>query len=300
MSIIPPYIEQGDTIGIVSTASAISQSIVEPAVELLQGLGYKVQLGTHVFSKNGQFAGTDQQRASDLQLMLDNPKIKAIICSRGGYGSLRTAELINWSNFTKKPKWLVGFSDITALHAKIQQLGIASVHGPMPKHFTENEKPSDSFRFLLNALNGNELSYTFEPSEFNRQGKASAPVVGGNLSMIYSLRGTPYDIDTNGKILFIEDLGEYLYHLDRMMMNLKTGGKLKNLAGIIVGHFSGMKDHSNNFGRTLEEIITDATKDYTFPVMFNFEAGHQSNNFPLKFGIEAKIVVEKHKSTFIQ
>ena len=300
MSIIPPYIERGDTIGIVSTASAITQAVVEPAVELLQGLGYKVQLGTHVFSKDGQFAGTDQQRASDLQLMLDNPKIKAIICSRGGYGSLRTAELINWSKFMENPKWVVGFSDVTALHAKIQQLGIASVHGPMPKHFTEDKKPSDSFRFLIDALTGDKLSYTFEPSEFNRPGNACAPVVGGNLSMIYSLRGTPYDIDTNGKILFIEDLSEYLYHLDRMMMNLKTGGKLENLAGLIVGHFTGIKDHSNNFGKNLEEIITDAIKDYAFPVMFNFEAGHQSNNLPLKLGTETKIVVDKHKSTFIQ
>ncbi|MBN2263498.1 MAG: LD-carboxypeptidase [Prolixibacteraceae bacterium] len=300
MNIIPPYIEPGNTIGIVSTASVINQSVVEPAVELLQSLGYKVQLGSYVFSKNGQFAGTDQQRASDLQLMLDNPEVKAIICSRGGYGSLRTSELINWSGFAAKPKWIVGFSDVTALHAKIQQLGIASIHGPMPKHFTDNEQPSVGFRFLIDALNGKKLSYKVESSEFNRPGKASAPVVGGNLSMIYSLRGTPYDIDTNGKILFIEDLGEYLYHLDRMMMNLKTGGKLENLAGLIVGHFTGMKDHPNKFGKTLEEIITDAIKDYAFPVMFNFEAGHQNNNFPLKLGAEAKIVVNPKKSTFVQ
>lgn len=297
---IPPYIHPGDTVGVVSTASIIVPEVVEPAIELLQSLGYKVVVGKHLYDRYHQFAGTDLQRAADFQIMLDNPDIKTIFCSRGGYGSLRTAELINWQKFINKPKWIVGFSDITALQAKVNQLGIASIHGVMPRYFLQNEQTSQSFQYLLDALNGKNLSYEIEKSQYNRVGTASGPVIGGNLSMLYSLRGTPYDFDPKGKILFIEDLAEYLYHLDRMMMNLKVGGQLEGLAGLLVGQFTGMKDHETKFGKTVEEIIYEAVAEYQYPVLFNFQAGHHENNFPIKLGVEGLLKVSDSISTFIQ
>jgi muramoyltetrapeptide carboxypeptidase len=289
--VIPPFLKQGDKIGIVSTASKIDRKVVQPAVELLCSLGYFVEIGDHTFSAFHQFSSTDAERASDLQAMLDDPEIKAIICSRGGYGSLRTLEIIDFQKFIQHPKWIVGFSDVTVLHSKLNILEIASVHGVMPKYFLQDEKPSPSFNTLMDAITGQPLTYTIPPDGNNCIGKATGQLVGGNLSILYSLRGTPYDIDTSGKILFIEDLGEYLYHLDRMMMNLKTGGKLEHLSGLLVGNFSGMKDQDEPYGKSVEEIIFDAVAEYHFPVAFQFPAGHSQENFALKFGVETTLEV---------
>jgi len=238
--VIPPFLKQGDKIGIVSTASKIDRKVVQPAVELLCSLGYFVEIGDHTFSAFHQFSSTDAERASDLQVMLDNPEIKAIICSRGGYGSLRTLEIIDFRKFIQHPKWIIGFSDVTVLHSKLNILEIASVHGVMPKYFLQDEKPSPSFKTLMNTITGQPLTYTIPPDVNNRNGKATGQLVGGNLSILYSLRGTPYDIDTTGKILFIEDLGEHLYHLDRMMMNLKTGDKFRLGLDVTYLSFTGM------------------------------------------------------------
>jgi muramoyltetrapeptide carboxypeptidase len=289
--IIPPFLKQGDKIGIVSTASKIDRKVVEPAVELLQSLGYLVEIGDHTFSAFHQFSSTDAERASDLQAMLDDPEIKAIICSRGGYGSLRTLEIIDFQKFIQNPKWIVGFSDVTVLHSKLNILEIASIHGVMPKYFLQDEKPTPSFKTLLDAITGQPLTYPVSPDVNNRIGKATGQLVGGNLSILYSLRGTPYDIDTFGKILFIEDLGEYLYHLDRMLMNLKTGGKLEHLSGLLVGNFSGMKDQDEPYGKSVEEIIFNAVAEYHFPVAFQFPGGHSSENFSLKLGVETSLEI---------
>ena len=286
-----PYLVPGNKIGIVSTASKIDKSVVEPAVELLQSIGYRVEIGKYVFAQSNQFAGTDKQRSSDLQAMLDNPEIKAVVCSRGGYGTLRTIQPISWDRFCQSPKWIVGFSDVTVLHARINQLGISAIHGVMPRYFLDENQPTKSFSTLMDALTGKPLSYAIEPSKYNRQGTAEGELVGGNLSMLYSLRGTPYDIDTNKKILFIEDLSEYLYHLDRMLINLKTSGKLAQLAGLIVGGFTGMKDNETPYGKSVEEIIISAVAEYDFPVAFNFPAGHQSDNYALKLGSNAQLDV---------
>ncbi len=289
--IFPKSIKPGQKIGIVSTASKIDKEIVLTAVELLESMGYQTEIGAHALSQFHQFAATDAERASDLQLMLDNPEIKAIICSRGGYGSLRTLELIDWTNFIKHPKWIVGFSDVTVLHSKLNLLGISSIHGVMLKYFYDGEVPSQSFNYLFDTLTGKSIEYQIQTNSLNRKGETSGELVGGNLSILYSLRGTPYDIDTEGKILFIEDLDEYLYHIDRMMMNLKVGEKLSKLAGLIVGSFTCMKDNDTPFGKSVEEIILDSVKEYDFPVAFNFPAGHAKENFALKMGSKISLTI---------
>lgn len=298
--ISPDYIKPGDKIGIVSTGSRISSDIIEKAVTLLQSLGYEVVVAENALSSFNQFAARDEERAADLQKMIDDDSIKAIICSRGGYGSLRASELVNWERLKNQPKWIVGFSDVTVLHSKLNKMRIASIHGVMPKYFLDEEKPSVSFNLLLDALSGREISYDIPSSIYNREGKVKAEITGGNLSILYSLRGTKYDTDTKGKILFIEDLDEYKYHIDRMLMNLKAGGKLESLAGLVVGNFTGIKDNDTPFGKTTEEIILDLVKEYDYPVMFDFPAGHIKNNFPLIFGQKAELDVDKDGVKFTQ
>jgi muramoyltetrapeptide carboxypeptidase len=297
---VPQYIRPGDTIGFVSTASVIDPNVVEPAVGLLNEMGYRVLKSENLYSRNHQFAGTDLQRSSDIQYLIDHPEVKAIVCSRGGYGSLRAASLVNWDKFDLNPKWMVGFSDVTVIHSRLHNAGVASIHGVMPRYFLSNGDPSESFMHLADALIGKPMFYTVETSPYNRIGKAVGQVVGGNLSILYSLRGTPFDIDTNGKILFIEDLSEYLYHLDRMMTNLKIGGRLDNLAALVVGSFTGMKDNDTPFGKSAEEIILEAVSEFAYPVLFNFPAGHREMNFPLKLGVEAALEVSNPCSTFTQ
>jgi muramoyltetrapeptide carboxypeptidase len=298
--ILPEALKPGDLIGIVSPASRVSPEVVVPARMLLEKMGYRVLMGQYVFETHHQFAGTDLQRSHDLQNMLDHPKVKAIICARGGYGSLRTLQNINWDRFLARPKWLVGFSDVTVLHAALNRFRVASVHGVMPRYFLENDQASFSFETLLKSLSGETLSYSFESSSFNRKGTATGELTGGNLSILYSLRGTPYDLDTEGKILFIEDLSEYLYHLDRMLMNLKTGGKLSKLKGLIVGAFTEMKDHETAFGKTVEEIVLDVVSDYDYPVAFHFPAGHQPENLAMRLGCTAQLVVDEQRVQFKQ
>jgi len=298
--IIPPFIKPGDKIGIVSTASKIDRQVVEPAIELLLSLGFAVEVGEHTFSSFHQFSSTDYERASDLQIMLNDQEIKAIICSRGGYGTLRTIELIDFSKFIQNPKWVIGFSDVTVLHSKLNRLEIASIHGAMPRYFLCEDMPSPSFHSLINAAQGQPLIYQIPTDCNNRLGKATGQLVGGNLSILYSLRGTPYDIDTTGKILMIEDVGEYLYHLDRMMMNLKTGGKLAPLSGLLVGCFSDMKDNVEPFGKSVEQIIFNSVKDYGFPVVFQFPIGHVQNNFSLKLGVETTMETNNSETVIIQ
>ncbi len=289
---IPSPLSHNDTIAIVSPAGIINEKHVFSAVDYLQSAGYRVKLGKYVFARHHQFAGTDAQRAEDLQAAFNDPEVNTIICSRGGYGTLRTLQQIDWAGFQKYPKWIVGFSDITVLHLALNQLGYASVHGVMPRFFFENGQPTEGLDTLLKTLSGTQNEYAIHPHELNRTGKTTAPLIGGNLSILYSLRGTPYDMDTNGKILFIEDLSEYLYHLDRMMMNLKTGGKLKNLKGLIVGAFSSMKDNDDPFGLSVHEIIYRAVDEYDYPVCFNFPAGHVPRNVALKLNTTCQLNVK--------
>lgn len=286
-----PPLQEGDQVGIISTARKIDLATLEPAIKLLEGWGLNVVLGTHLFKEDNQFAGTIKERSKDLQCMIDNPNIKGIICARGGYGSIQVIDLVDFSTLQRQPKWIAGYSDVTVLHSHLHQLGIASLHSSMPVNFSKNT--AKSLESLQQALFGEELHYTIPTQSYNRKGSAQGIVVGGNLSILYSLMASPSDINTDGKILFLEDLDEYLYHLDRMLMNLKRSGKLKHLAGLVVGGMSDMNDNAIPFGKTAKEIIQSAVSEYSYPVCFDFPAGHLEDNRCIPLGLQAKLIVDK-------
>jgi muramoyltetrapeptide carboxypeptidase len=283
--ITPPYLKPGDKIGIVAPARSIENDDIKSAVELFSSNGFEVELGKNLFGKNNQFSGSDKERAADIQQFIDNPGIKAIVCARGGYGSVRTLNYLSFDKFIKNPKWIVGYSDITVFHSVINNLGIESLHAPMP--FTlKTEFDKDSINDTLAILQGNNIAYSFPGNPINSQGKAKGRLTGGNLSVLYSLRGTNADIKPHGKILFIEDIDEYLYHIDRMMMNFRLGGLLGQLRAIIVGDMTDLKDNNIPFGKNAFEIITEHSKEFYIPICFGFPAGHGSINKPLIMGRE--------------
>ncbi len=280
----PPHLSPGDKVSIISPAGKIDRQVLVRGAALLLQQGFQVEIGRCAFDEDGIFAGSDSARAADMQQALDDPSIKAIFFSRGGYGCLRTHLQLEWSSFLKNPKWLVGFSDITVFHAYLSRRRIASVHGVMTSQFERKGEPTDSFLRMMDMLAGKTPGCDFPPHELNRTGKASGILTGGNLSIIQSLRGTDLDIRPRGKILFIEDINELHYHLDRMMGNLKTGGILESLSGLIVGHFTSMRDGGTPYGRTACEIIREAVEPYRYPVVFGFPAGHELPNYPLLMG----------------
>lgn len=295
---IPPSIKPGDKIRIVSPAGKVSEKHIFPAVEWLQEQGYKVELGKHVFASHFQFAGTDNQRLDDLQTALDDPKTAAIICSRGGYGTVRIINQTDFTKFVENPKWLVGFSDITILHSCLNSRGVATIHGAMPQYFFDNDgAPSENLKSLMKLLTGQKVSYSFKNGETNRPGKVSGELVGGNLSIISSMQGTPCELKTDGKILFLEDIDEFLYHTDRMFHQLKHSGKLDNIAGLVLGDFSEMKDNESPFGKTIHEIIMGAVQEFNFPVCFGFPAGHDKKNLALAFGLNWELEVLGQNAT---
>lgn len=289
--IFAPYLQKGDRIRIVAPAGKVSKEKVLPGIELLQASGYEVLIGEHVFDTHFQYAGTDHQRLSDLQEAIDDPMTSAIICARGGYGSVRIIEKIDFSPLLKNPRWLVGFSDVTVLHAVLNSLQVASVHGSMPGSYFENMKIMESFSSLMEVLTTGNSQVNMEAQGLNRRGHCSGELVGGNLSLLYCLQGTPWQLDTRGKILFLEDVSEYLYHLDRMMQNLRLSGQLKGLSGLLIGGFTEMKDNENPFGKSAFEIIRESVKDYHFPVCFDFPAGHIPTNIPLVLGAQYSLEV---------
>lgn len=300
--ITPPALKTGDKVAIVATARKVSRTEMEPVVAMLQSWGLNVVTGEHLYAEENQFAGSDEQRHSDLQQMLDDPDVRAIFCARGGYGTVRLIDQTDIAGLLRHPKWIVGYSDITVLHSHLHKhAGIETLHATMPINFFDNGQPAASAEVLRKTLFGEIPVYTPKPAVFSRPGNARGQVIGGNLSILYSLAATPSDIDTQGKILFIEDLDEYLYHIDRMMMNLKRSNKLANLAGLVVGGMSDMRDNAVPFGKTAEEIIADAVKEHSFPVLFGFPAGHLKDNMPLILGREAVLEVgpENASLTFI-
>ncbi len=300
-NIIPSFLKSGDKIGIIATARKISQEEVLPAVKMLESWGLEVILGKNLFAENCQFAGTDAQRAQDLQSMLDNPEIKAILCARGGYGTVRIIDQINFDNFKKNPKWLVGYSDVTVLHAHItQNTGVQTLHATMPINFPKDGSENGAVRALKKQLFGDKNLIVTHPHKLNRQGECKGELMGGNLSILYSLLGSNSDIDTSEKILFIEDLDEYLYHIDRMMMALKRAGKLNKLAGLIVGGMSDMNDNTVPFGETAEEVIARIVSEYNYPVCFGFLAGHIEHNLAIRMGAETELQIFDNRVTFLQ
>ncbi len=286
--VLPSYLKKGDTVAIIATARKVSKEEIQPAVAFFESYGLSVVLGKNLFESSNQYAGTDAQRTEDLQWALNDKTIKAIIIARGGYGSVRTIEQIDFTEFKKHPKWMVGYSDVTVLHNAIHKIGVATLHATMPLNFTKNEEATKS---MVDALFGKLIQIESEENYSNISGISKGQLVGGNLSLIYSLSGTPFDIDTRDKILFIEDLDEYLYHIDRMMMQLKLSGKLKGLKGLIVGGMTDMKDNAIPFGKFPEDIILDAVKEYNYPVCFDFPAGHIDRNLAIYFGREVELNV---------
>jgi len=295
--ITPPNLKPGDTIGIVAPARKIKEGDIEAAVKTFEQWGLYIAFGKNLFNQDRQFAGTDKERAEDLQFMLDDPNIKAVICARGGYGTIKTLPYLDFSHFINNPKWIIGYSDITALHAQIHKLGIKSIHGIMPLNFPADDRENEATESLRKLLFGYKNNYHFKPHLYNKTGETHGKLIGGNLSVIYSIAGTKYDIETEHKILFLEDLDEYLYHIDRMMMNLKLSGKLAKLKGLIVGGMTGMNDNTVSYGKTAYEIIQEAVAEYNFPVCYNFPAGHIENNLALTLGATIKLNISPQEAS---
>ncbi len=298
----PPYLKKGDTILILSPAGRVGdRKRIDPATELANRWGLVVFYGNHLLSQEGTFAGADHERLEDLQKGLDDRSIKAIWASRGGYGTIRIIDELDFSEFVAHPKWIIGFSDITVLHNKMHKLGIQTIHGQMPLTLKpENPEQDKSIRSLHRALFGKKLEYRIESVDSNRMGEGRGQLVGGNLSIVYSMLGSDTDIDMRGKVLFIEDVGEALYRIDRMMISLKRAGYFKQCKGLIVGDF-GLKENSGNeFGKTLEEIVMEAVAEYDFPVVFDFPAGHTDDNRSLILGsyVDVKAGPRKSKISF--
>ncbi len=283
--IFPKSLTKGSTIGIVAPAGKTDAETIHFAEKFLHKKGYKVVLGDNVTNTFFQYAGNDEHRKNDLQHMLNSKDIDAIFCARGGYGTIRIIDQLDFTHYLEYPKWIVGYSDITVLHAALNhKVGVASIHGPMPKNFPDKAVDEEDIENLFKLLHGERPNYTIKPCQLNRHGKAEGILIGGNLSLIYALRATDIDPDPHGKILFIEDLSEYLYHLDRMMQNLKLSGFLSQLSGLVVGDFTDMKDNNDPYGQNALEIIKEAVSGYNYPVLFNFPAGHSHLNQPLIFG----------------
>ena len=281
-SIMPQNLKKGDTVAIVATARKIDRSSLQLGIIMLQSWGLKVILGKTIGMEKNQMAGTDEQRATDFQRMLDNPSIKAIWAAKGGYGTVRIVDKIDFSNFKKNPKWIIGFSDVTVLHSHINKLGFESLHAMMAISTpTASTAAKESLR---KVLFGEKLSYSVPYHKFNKLGQAKGLLIGGNLSVLYSIQGSVSEVDFTDKILFIEDLDEYLYHIDRMLMNLKRNGSLKNLKGIIIGGMTSMNDNAIPWGKNALEIIQESVKDLNIPVVYNFPAGHIKDNRALILG----------------
>jgi muramoyltetrapeptide carboxypeptidase len=286
---IPPYLKKGDTIGILATARKVDMAPLQPAIALLKSWGLNVVVGKTIGLDNNQLAGADWQRATDLQDMLDNPAIKAIWCGKGGYGTVRIVDRIDFTKFKKKPKWFIGFSDATVLHSHINNMDIATMHALVSISVSRaTPQAIESFR---KGLFGEKLSYTIAPHTYNKTGKASGELVGGNLSVLYSIMGSKSEADYKGKIIFIEDLDEYLYHIDRMIMNLERNDYFKNVKGIVIGAMSKMRDNDIPWGHDALQIIQDITKEYNIPICFNFPAGHIQDNRTLIMGSQITLDV---------
>lgn len=293
-----PYLKKGDTIGIVCPAGFLSLEKANTCIDTLKAWGYQVKLGKTLGSQYHYFSGTDAERAADLQEMLDDTNVAAILCGRGGYGVSRIIDQLNFKKFKKHPKWLIGFSDITVLHAALNsQVKYASIHASMAGAFNDGGAENEYVQSIRKLLKGQLANYTSAPHALNRWGKVSGELIGGNLSLLAHLVGTPSAYSTRNKILFIEDLDEYIYHIDRMFLQLKRAGHLKGLAGLIVGGFTDMKDTTVPFGMSAYETILDHVKEYNYPVCFDFPVSHVTQNFALKVGTVHELSITKSKTT---
>lgn len=299
MTILPPYLQKGDTIGLTCPAGFMPAEKAQTCIDTLHEWGYNVMVGKTLGSHSRDyFSGTDEERTDELQAMLDDDSINAILCGRGGYGLGRIIDQLDFSLFSKRPKWIIGFSDITVLHSHVySNYKIAGLHAPMAAAFNDGGADNEFLLSLKNALEGKKARYECAVHGYNRRGEAVAELVGGNLTLLTHLVGTPSDSKTKGRILFLEDTGELLYKIDRMLYQLKRSGKLQKLAGLIVGGFSDTTDTERPFGKTVYEIVQEIVKDYDYPVCFNFPVSHSRENYALKIGVGYKLKVGKNRVT---
>lgn len=300
--IAPPDLKSGDLIGITAPAGYITTAEIQSAVKKMESWGYKIKIGDTIDKRDFTFGGTDEERTRDLQQMLDDPKIRAIMCARGGYGAVRIIDKLNWDKFRTKPKWIIGFSDVTVFHSHLNRnFGIASIHSKMCNSFPDDWTLAEPIQIetiesIQKALSGDKMKYMTIPNSQNKQGMAEGILIGGNLKMLETLTGTKSDINTAGKILFVEDTGEYMYNIDRMFWNLKRTGKLSQLKGLIVGGFKVKVDEgSDDFGKTLQDVVLEKIKAYRYPVCFDFPVGHQRNNYALKCGVKHRLSVSANE-----
>ncbi|MAX69899.1 MAG: LD-carboxypeptidase [Flavobacteriaceae bacterium] len=296
----PPYLKPGDTVAIVAPSGILKnrEREVNQAVDLLKSWGLHAVVGKHVFSKADHFAGTDEQRCEDLQKAMDDPTISAIWCARGGYGTVRILDKLDYTKFRKHPKWVVGYSDITALHNQLHNEGFESLHALMCVSLTQDlSEVQTSIDTFKAALFGNPTDYVLQGSKYNREGESEGELVGGNLTMLHTMLGSDTSLDTSGKILFIEEIGEYKYHIDRMLQSLKRAGYFDNCKGVVVGDMSKLRKNTTLWGTSIEQLILDALADYDFPVAFNMPAGHEDDNRALVLGRTIKLKVSKEKSS---
>lgn len=286
MSKIPPYLKKGDNIGIVAPSGFMPLDKMQTCIATLEEWGYNVHLApTTQSNSQNYFSGTDAERLRDMQLMLDDPNIHAILCARGGYGASRIVDRISFSKFKKHPKWIIGYSDITVLHAHVYaNYGIASLHAPMAAAFNEEGMDNPYIQSLRDALEGIPARYSSEKNPLDRLGAARGELVGGNLTLMAHLLGSASEMRTKNKILFLEEIGEYLYNIDRMLLQLKRAGKLDRLAGLVIGGFTGVKDTERPFGRSVYELVSDLVKEFNYPVCFGFPVSHERENYALKVG----------------
>ncbi len=298
----PTYLKSGDTVAIVAPSGVLKARTgeVQQAVALLESWGLHAVIGKHVFSQANHFAGTDDERCEDFQKALDDPAISAIWCARGGYGTVRILDKLNFTKFKARPKWVIGYSDITALHNQVHNEGIESLHGMMCVSLSEDNKGlEETIGTFKDGIFGKSLSYTLKGSEFNRTGSVTAPLVGGNLTVLHTMLGSATSIDTSGKILFFEEVGEYAYHIDRMLQSLKRAGYFDHCKGVIVGDITKVRKNTTPWGTSVEQLIIDALSEYNFPIAFNMPAGHEKDNRAMILGRTVELKVSKDKSTLV-
>ncbi|MDR0941092.1 MAG: LD-carboxypeptidase [Bacteroidales bacterium] len=294
MTTFPTFLQSGDIVAIVSPSGPIDVSYIDKGKEILESWGLQVWTAPHVCARHGVFAGTDEERSADMQAALNSQEIRAIFCSRGGYGAIRIVEQLDYTAFLQNPKWIIGFSDITVFHSKINTLSVASIHGAMPKNFETIH--AESLQSLRNAIFGTRKNIEWQANNCNKLGCAQGRLVGGNLSVLYSIRGLSLEYDYRNAILFIEDLNEYVYHIDRMLQNLKLAGILSQLAGLIVGGMTNMKQGVDTYGMSIEQLITDTCKEYDFPIAFDFPSGHGAENEAFVIGQSYSLRIDKDKA----
>jgi len=298
----PPYLKAGDTVAIVAPSGVLKNrnAEIQNAQDLLASWGLHTVLGTHLYSDSNHFAGTDAERCADFQQAMDDPTISAIWAARGGYGTVRILDKLDYTKYKKKPKWVIGYSDITALHSQLHNEGFESIHAIMAAGITKDLKNmEETVATFKDAIFGKPLTYTLDGSEYNKVGTASGQLVGGNLTLLHTMLGSKTSIDVSGKILFIEEIGEYAYHIDRMLQSLKRAGYFDNCKGVIVGDFSKMRENTTPWGSSVEQLILDALSEYDFPIAFKMPAGHEDDNRAMIFGRNIELKVTKNESVIV-